>query len=101
MMKPKICCLSFEGQDKDLQSSSTIGLWDAGIPDMRHIYGIIVVKQRDKPRENGKVSHINQLRMWDCGLACVLMVLRTLCITAIFRNWGSCALRQDSSETYD
>ncbi|KAA8539660.1 hypothetical protein F0562_026352 [Nyssa sinensis] len=25
-----------------------------------------------------EVLHINQLRMWDCGLACVLMVLRTL-----------------------
>ncbi|XP_022857278.1 uncharacterized protein LOC111378328 isoform X5 [Olea europaea var. sylvestris] len=25
-----------------------------------------------------EVPHINQLRTWDCGLACVLMVLRTL-----------------------
>uniref|UniRef100_A0A2N9JAZ2 Guanylyl cyclase n=1 Tax=Fagus sylvatica TaxID=28930 RepID=A0A2N9JAZ2_FAGSY len=28
-----------------------------------------------------EVPHINQLNSWDCGLACVLMVLRTLGIT--------------------
>uniref|UniRef100_A0A5B7AL02 Guanylyl cyclase 1 n=1 Tax=Davidia involucrata TaxID=16924 RepID=A0A5B7AL02_DAVIN len=28
-----------------------------------------------------EVPHINQIRTWDCGLACVLMVLRTLGIS--------------------